>query len=281
MRVGLRAGIVLLVSVCAAHAQLKVAGELLVDVDAASLSAWTPDTAVSAWTNAGSLGGNFVPAVAGTGAVYQANVSGAPAVTFAASANSIMTNTVAPPASLLGSGTIWSVEIWALNPTLQTPEDMFAWTDRGSWTGSANGTCMEVRYGADAGNAVEHYGGGYNISWSGTPPLAGVWHHIVITRDADGVERLYADGALRTAMSPPISNLRGGAPFAMGGVWDRGAKNWQMLFSGSLSKVRVHSGTLSGDDVVSNYQFENGLFQRAWAGAAGTPLPWTDPNNWL
>ena len=103
MRIGLRAGIVLLVSVCAAHAQLKVAGDLLVDVDAASLSAWTPDTAVSAWTNAGSLGGNFVPAMAGTGAVYQASVSGAPAVTFAASANSIMTNTVAPSASLAGS----------------------------------------------------------------------------------------------------------------------------------------------------------------------------------
>jgi len=45
--------------------------------------------------------------------------------------------------------------------------------------------------------------------------------------------------------------------------------------------VRVHSGTLSEADVVSNYQLENGLFQRGWAGAAGTPLPWTDPNNWL
>ena len=282
MRIGLRAGIVLLVSVCAAHAQLKVAGDLLVDVDAGSLSAWTPDTAVSAWTNAGSLGGNFVPAVAGTGAVYQASVSGAPAVTFAASANSIMTNTVAPSASLLGSNTVWSAEIWVLNPVLQQgAENLLSWTDRGLWTGSADGTCMEIRYGSDAGNAVEHYNGSCNIPWNGTPPMAGLWHHIVITRDAAGVERLYADGSLRIAKTPAVSNLRGGAPFALGGVWDRGAKNWQMLFSGSISKVRVHSGTLSGDDVVSNYQFENGLFQRAWAGAVGMSLPWADSVNWL
>ena len=99
MKVWLRVVAVLIGSTWAALAQIEVAGELLVNVDAASLSAWTPNTAVSAWTNAVTLGGNFVPAVAGTGAVYQASVSGVPAVTFAASANSILTNTVAPAAS--------------------------------------------------------------------------------------------------------------------------------------------------------------------------------------
>lgn len=280
MKVLLRVAAVLIGLTCVARAQLKVAGGLLVDVDAASLSAWTPNTAVSAWSNAGSLGGNFVPAMAGTGAVYQANVSGVPAVTFAASANSIMTNTVAPAASLLGANSVWSAEIWVLNPTLQGTEDQFAWTDRGSWTGLEDGTCMEIRYGSDAANAVEHNNGSCNIPWNGNPPMAGLWHHIVITRDVSGVERLYADGSLRVAKTPAVSNLRGGAPFAMGGVWDRGAKNWQMLFSGSISKVRVHSGTLSDGDVASNYQFESSQYQTIWAGAAGTPLPWADPANW-
>lgn len=263
------------------HGAIEVAGELLVNVDVASLSAWTPNTAISAWTNSGSVGGLFVPAVSGTGAVYQANVGGTPAVTFAGSANSVMTNTVPPPASLLGQNTIWSAEIWVLNPTLQSPEDQFAWTDRGSWVGSSDGTCMEIRYCSDANNAVEHYNSTCNIPWSGNPPQAGIWHHIVITRDASGVERLYADGALRTTKTPPISNLRSGAPFAMGGVRDRAANNWQMLFSGSLAKVRVHSGTLSGAQVLANYQAEGGTFQRVWAGASGQALPWSDPANWL
>lgn len=281
MKEWMRVVAVLIGSTWAALAQLEVAGGLLVDMDAASLSAWTPNTAVSAWSNAGSLGGNFVPAVAGTGAVYQASVSGVPAVTFAASANSILTNTVAPAASLLGPNTVWSAEIWVLNPVLQQgAENLLSWTDRGLWTGSADGTCMEIRYGSDANNAVEHYNGSCNIPWNGTPPMAGLWHHIVITRDAAGVERLYADGSLRIAKTPAVSNLRGGAPFALGGVWDRGAKNWQMLFSGSISKVRVHSGTLSEAQVVANYQLENSQYQTIWAGAAGTPLPWADPANW-
>lgn len=57
--------------------------------------------------------------MAGAGAVYQARVSGVPAVTFAASADSVMTNTVAPAASLLGQSTVWSAEIRVLKPMLQ------------------------------------------------------------------------------------------------------------------------------------------------------------------
>ena len=138
MRIGLRAGIVLLVSVCAAHAQLKVAGELLVNVDAASLSAWTPDTAVSAWTNAGSLGGNFVPAVAGTGAVYQP-VSAVYNCDLAASASSMHQHRRA--GSLAAGDTVWSAEIWVLNPfrgrtyVLDRPRVV----DR-----LGDGTCMEI-----------------------------------------------------------------------------------------------------------------------------------------
>jgi autotransporter-associated beta strand protein len=269
-----------LLAVFAAQAQLETAGTLLVDLSPASLSGLDDGTTVPAWPNVGTLGGAFVPVISGTGAVYEANVGGVPAVTFARSANSVMTNTVAPPASLLGSNTVWSAELWVLNPTLENPEDQFAWTDRGSWTGSADGTCMEIRYGSDSANAVEHYNSTCNIPWSGSPPVAGLWHYIAITRDASGAERLYADGALRTTKTPPISNLRSGAPFALGGVWDRGAQNWQMLFSGSLARVRVHDGTLTDGQVAANYQAESGLFQTVWAGTPGQALPWDDPANW-
>jgi autotransporter-associated beta strand protein len=271
---------VLIVASLTVQAQIQTAGDLLVNIETSSLSGLSNGAKISAWPNSGTLGGNFLPAVSGQGAVYQTAVGGAPAVTFAASANSVMTNSVPPPQSIL-TNNIWSAEVWVLNPTLQTPEDQLSWTDRGSWVGSAEGTCMEIRYCSDAGNAVEHYGGNQNISWSGNPPQAGVWHHVAITRDASGVERLYADGVLRTTKTPLIANLRGGGRFALGGVWDRGASNWQMLFSGSLGNMRVHDGTLSGAQVLNNFEFERATYHSVWTGASGADRAWSDPGNWL
>ena len=272
-------GVFFVLAALTARAQIQQAGDLLMDVSASSLSALGNNTPVAAWTNAGTLSGNFTPAVSGQGALYQTSVGGAPAVTFAASANSVMTNSVLPPQSIL-TNNIWSAELWVLNPTLEGPEDQLVWTDRGNWAGLADGTCMEIRYCNDAANAVEHYNGTCNIPWTGSIPQAGIWHHVAITRDAVGVERLYADGVLRTSKTPPTANLRGGGRFALGGVWDRSASNWQMLFSGSLAKVRVHSGTLSGAQVLNNYQFESSTYQPVWTGTAGSALPWSDAGNW-
>lgn len=269
----------IMMAVGVACAEIQKAGDLLLSIDTSALSSLTNGETVSAWANTGTLGGSFLPTVVGQGAVYQTSVGGAPAVTFAASANSVMTNTVPPPDSIL-SNNIWSAEIWVLNPTLQSPEDQLSWTDRGSWVGSSEGTCMEIRYCSDVANAVEHYGSTQNIPWSGNSPLAGVWHHVAITRSADGSERLYADGVLRTTKTPPIANLRGGGRFALGGVWDRGASNWQMLFSGSLAQVRVHSGTLTDEQVLNNYQVDRASYQTIWSGTSGMALPWSDPADW-
>ncbi len=261
----------------AASAAIHTAGTLLVDVRVSDLSGLSNNDKVTSWPCNGSVGGSFVPAVSGQGAVYQTSVLGAPAVTFAASANSVMTNTVLVPSSILGANP-WSAEIWVINPTLENPEDQFSWTQRaGAGWGTGNeGSCMEIRYCADGGNGVEHYGAP-NIPWSGNPPAAGVWHHIAITRDPGGTERLYADGVLLTTKTTTLNLRDNGAPFAMGGVWEG---NWAMLFSGSLAKVRVHSGTLSDADVLNNYQFERGIFEPRWTGAAGVALPWADPANW-
>ncbi|MDA3926248.1 MAG: PA14 domain-containing protein [Kiritimatiellae bacterium] len=268
----------LLCSALFAHAQIETNGALLLNIDASSLSALTDGSKVNSWTNTGTLGGEFVPAVVGEGALYQASVGGTPAVTFAASADSVMTSAITPPDSIL-SNKIWSVELWVLNPTLQSPEDQLVWTDRGSWIGVANGQCMEFRYCADANNAVEHYSTP-NIPWSGSPPLAGIWHHIAVTRDTNGTERLYADGVLRTTKTV-VLNLRGGSTFKLGGVRDIGANNWKMLFSGAIAKARVHDGTLSEAQVIENYQFERDAYQTTWNGTPAVSLPWNDPANWL
>jgi len=273
-------GSVSLLLAFATQAQIQTAGNLLIDVNASALSGLANNATVSAWTNSGTLSGNFVPAVSGQGAIYQTSVGGIPAVTFAGSANSVMTNTVPPPSSIL-SNNIWSAEIWVLNPSLQTIEDQFAWTDRSGWSTAGDGQCMEIRYCADTANAVEHYNSNCNIPWTGALPLAGAWHHIAITRSSDGSERLYADGVLRTTKTPAVSNLRSGAPFAMGGVWDRTALSWQYPFSGSLAQVRVHSGTLTGAQVLNNFLAERDNYHAIWSGATGTALPWADGASWV
>ena len=264
-----------------ANADLQWEGNRLVNLDMASLSSLTNGETVSAWANSGDLGGTFVPAVSGQGAVYQTSVGGAAAVTFAASTNSVMTNTVLPPSQILGSG-VWSAEIWVRNPTLEATEDQLSWTDRGNWTSGAEGKCMEIRYCGDLYNGVEHYGGTYNIPWNGNGygiPLAGVWHHVAITRAADGTEKLYSDGVLFTTKVLTTLDLRDDdAPFALGGVKESGS--WTMLFSGSLGRVRVYDGTLTDAQVLNNYQFERAGFQSVWTGASGTPLPWSDSANW-
>ena len=253
--------------------------DLLLNVDASSLSSLSDGAIINSWTNTGTLGGEFVPAVGGQGAVYQTNVLGVAAVTFDGSANTMMDSAITPPESILSNNT-WSVELWVLNTTLSYPEDQLAWTDRGNWPASgATGTCMEFRYCSDANNCVEHYSTP-NIPWSGPPAQAGTWHHLAITREADGTERLYANGVLRTTKVAAL-NLRAGSSFKLGGVYDLAASGWVFGFSGSLAKVRVHDGTLSGAQVVNNYLYERNEFQPVWDGTAGSSLPWNDPANWL
>jgi len=271
-----------LVVTCAAFAAqaIETAGNLLVNLNPASLSV-SDGATVSSWPNTGTLGGSFVPVVSGQGAVYQSSVAGVAAVTFAASANSVMTNTVLPPSSILGGG-VWSAEIWVRNPTLEAPEDQLSWTDRGNFSADPSGTCMEIRYGNDIYNGVEHYSGTYNMQWNGGAygiPPAGVWHYIAITRASDGTEKLFADGKLCTTKVLATLNLRNdSAPFALGGVRDRDASGWAMLFSGSLARARVHDGTLSDAQVLSNYLAEREAFQSIWSGTTGS---WTDSANWV
>jgi hypothetical protein len=234
---------------------IQTAGDLLVDIRASDASSVGEGGKVTSWQNNGTLLGSFVNAIAGQGPVYNANIGGYAAVTFAGSANSIVTNTVTPPASIC-AGNDWTVEAWVFNPAFSTTtaEDVLAWTGRNAWPGGvANGSCMEVRFGYDA-NILEHYG--YNVPW-GTMPTANFWHHIAATRDSLGVERIYADGKLVNVNSPTTVNLRTDGSFSLGGVRDFAQTNtaaaWVYLYSGSIGRVRIHEGQLSSAGVIANY----------------------------
>ncbi len=260
---------------CGAAGALETAGDLLLDLDAARVTEVADGAALGVIPNAGAVGGSFVPRAGAAGAVYSADVAGRPAFTFTDTA-SIMTNTVLPDARVTGHAP-WSVEAWVYNPALSTSHETYlSWTPRGGLADNAR-TVMECRYGVDSNvAAVEHYT--TNGEWGGRVPLTGLWHHVCATYDADGVERVYVDGHLRTSKAIALRLATDGA-FTLGGVWVReGGGYWGCAFSGALAKLRVHDGTLTSAQVWANYREEVGTSLNRWIGADGAN--WQDAANW-
>ncbi len=258
-----------------AAAALETAGELLIDLDAARVADVADGAALGAITNAGVVGGMFVPRADKAGAVYAADVAGRPAFTFSGTAG-IMTNTVLPDARVTGNAP-WSVEAWVYTVDIQpssSEETYFSWTPREGLESNAR-TVMECRYGRDNNNAFEHYTS--NGEWDGHMPLAGVWHHLCATYGADGVERVYVDGHPRSSKAHALRLAADGA-FTLGGVWVRGGAYWGHPFSGALAKLRVHAGTLTAAQVRANYLAEVGTSLNRWVGADGAD--WQEAANW-
>lgn len=258
-----------------AAAALETAGELLIDLDAARVADVADGAATGAITNAGVVGGVFVPRAGEVGAVYAADVAGRPAFTFSGTAG-IMTNTVLPDARVTGNAP-WSVEAWVYTVDIQpssSEETYFSWTPREGLESNAR-TVMECRYGRDNNNAFEHYSS--NGEWDGHMPLAGVWHHLCATYGADGVERVYVDGHPRSSKAHALRLAADGA-FTLGGVWVRVGTYWGHPFSGALAKLRVHAGTLTAAQVRANYLAEVGTSLNRWVGADGAD--WQEAANW-
>ncbi len=84
----------------------------------------------------------------------------------------------------------------------------------------------------------------------------------------------------RCALPRPWPSLTCAAGhLCLGGVWDCGAKNWQMLFSGSISSARCTAARSarrrSSPTINWRTAKTDDLGRRG-----GTPLPWADPANW-
>lgn len=274
---------------------IEVAEQLVVDLDAAKLPL-ADGAYVQHWTNNAAAGGVFTNLIAGRGPIFQANVGGATGVTFQAlNADSIMTNMAPVPASICGSDT-WSMEAWVLNPSVSAGEVAFSWTARNKWPdGFSRGACFEFRYTSDSGNAVEHITN--NVPWYTGPlpasiPATGVWHYVACTRDAEGRERLYVDGQMRTLTTPQVMRIRTDGVFTLGSTRDYTYTNqsaysaWYMPFSGTISKLRVHDGALSEAQVYANFQAERAAYGVAdvsdsvWAASPAATGAWEDPANW-
>ena len=268
---------------------LQTAGTLVVNLDVNDLVASEGDK-ITSWTNGGSLVGAFTNATAGEGALFRTNVAGAAAVEFAGNANTVMTSPYGVPTALT-SNRSYSVEAWIHNPALSgTVENFLAWTPRGDSDDPDTASTyelMELRYYNNAGNVVEHYG--HNVGWGarGIPP-SDEWHYVVATRDMNtNIERVYVDGSLRNTVTLPLTRIRDDGVFVLGATENANQTGFTYHFSGYMGKVRIHTGTLSGEQVVQNYleeRDEYGLTAPAdaiWQGAVGAELDWLDPANWV
>ena len=242
-------------------AQIEVAGELFVELDARDASAGQ-----ATWVNTGSLG-DFVR----FGAPAAETVGGVSAVTFnkvAADQDAYQCAEVAP-AGIVGPDPTFSVEVWAYNPQVADEETLVAWGRRGG----PDGSNMSFNYGAHGVfGAVGHWGAP-DLGWraGGGAPVAGQWHHLAYTYDG-AVQRVYADGELwneRTLTSPKL-NIHSGTKITIAAqilaIGDPADPNFGLPdFGGhkgalSIARVRVHDGVLSGGQVLGNYVAEVGDF---------------------
>ena len=265
------------------------AASLVLEFDAQSAVGFANGARVPSLTAAGSANCTFTPVVPGLGMQYSTGgaVSGwVKAFVFDGTENTAMIGS-APPPSICGNNP-WSWEIWVFNPSLDNGyESVFGWTKRDNWIdGNAGDSCMEFRYGAERGIAVEHYGN--NVPWGDTIPAAGQWHHVACTFDEFGTERLYVDGILRVQLGRGL-RLRNDGRFYLGAVEQLElSPRWAWPFSGAIGKLSIYEGAVSAGKILTDFSAECATYGRVvaledsvWAGAAGTPLNWTASQNWL
>jgi autotransporter-associated beta strand protein len=254
--------------------ELRSAGTLLVDLSAEALAASDGD-AVAQWPNAGTLGGAFSALAGGAGATFTNSLLGRKAVLFGGSAQSVLTNGVAP-AALTGANP-WSLEAWVWVASLPAAKAVyFAWTENAD---STTWPCSRVMFRYDTGGvAVDNLGG--TVGFGVATPAAGAWHHIAVTRNEFKQERIFVDGNA-TAFSWCSDGAQSGIPLAVGGVKVFNAAQYTNYFAGAVSRVRVHTGILSEQDVLNNFLADapryNAAGSASWTGGAGN---WNDAAGW-
>ena len=245
---------------------IETAGELFVNLDATSFLANGADQRV--WTNPGSYtnfqaDGNPVPIL----------TDPVPSVYF--DGNSAFFGLDSAPEGLTGFDPTRSIEVWAFNPTIADEETIVSWGQRGG----GDGTNMAFNYGNNGRfGAVGHWGGDNpDMGWVDNgpdqddpgnftvgAPAAGQWHHLVYTYDEE-IARVYSDGELQnfedmqqfggldTHVDPAI---------AIASQWESDGVTLTPGLRGSMwiSRVRIHDGVLSDEQITANYNEERSVF---------------------
>jgi hypothetical protein len=154
-----------------------------------------------------------------------------------------------------------------------------SWTeDEALGTGNQDWARLMMRYDVH-GVQIDFRGGAMGSNY-GTP-ASGLWHHIAVARAASEMLTFYVDGVPCNQGGQGNVNLQAGKPLALGGVLRVGTSAYTNFFAGALSRVRVHTGTLSEDDVRHNYLTDVPSYRAGgyavWNGGTGD---WNDPAFW-
>ncbi|WP_367873926.1 LamG-like jellyroll fold domain-containing protein [Luteolibacter sp. Populi] len=233
-----------------ATADLITAGSLLIDLDAldyrASDATWPQHTQTTG------IPGSFTKTLA-NGTPQLQTVAGRKAVVLDGDGDFLTGPSTT--AALHGLNATHSVEYWVYQGHTRPEEAVISWAARGT----PNGSHAAFRYGS-AGNsgAVGHWGGpdmGFAAPHAGGPAV-GQWHLITVTYDGT-TQRIYVDG-VPNASEVVSLDAKDGYNIYIGTErnTDGADAGRGVQFSGAISKVRVHSGVLTEENVKNNYDFE-------------------------
>ena len=245
-----------------------LASEGTVEVDARAID--LPAGAVNSWTNEGASGGAFTPFA--TAAPTVGDFTDSNGVTYQAvnfNGSTALTSSFNAPADLTGNSAR-SIEVWVLNPTIDTIEEtMVSWAHRGG----PDGTNESFSYGSTY--AVGEWGAEYDMTWAGsaaagaptTAPPANVWHNLTFTYDGNLTEDVYVDGQLQLTGASNGMPIAAQLATAVGLPINLGAQNnagvAAILGSLDIASVRISGGALTAADVLQNFK----------AGVPGQILP--------
>jgi hypothetical protein len=260
-------------------------GAKLVELDATALTA---GTALPAWTNSGTLPGNFTavgatPTVTlvtpGAGGGIAKN-----AITFANGASYFAGPDT--PASIYGANAR-TFEVWVLNPDIYPEEGMiaigrrgggagtncaFSYGSHGTWGAVGMWDVADMNWGTTFGAAANTAGTAVTTG----APAANRWHHLVYTYDGVNA-RVYSDGVLANSQARTLNTwgphkiLIAAQTLDAAGNISAGAYTGANTYAASLSiaRVRVHDVALSGAQIRTQYALEAPEF--------GTPAPSLPP----
>ncbi len=261
------AALALLGFISPATAQLQLAGDLFVDVDATTLS----EGPLSSIVNSGTLGGLFEARGGGTTVPAVTTINGVKAITFDGTdfmqlVGELGGAVTPPPDGLVGGNPSRTIEVWAYNPAIADEETLVSWGKRGGGDGSN----MSFNYGSNGTWGAVGQWGSPDIGWAndGGAPAARAWHHLVYTYDG-ATQRVFSDGIMlnEEAVSlntHPNTSIVLAAQLEGDGVTVTGGLRGSL----SLAKVRIHNDALTAEQVKQNFDLEKTGFNNLPA-----PLP--------
>jgi hypothetical protein len=242
---------------------LRVAGELFVDLDVRDMLDGGGGGADEFWPNNGSLA-DFIRR--GNPRVELRGLANVPAVSFneGGRTGDSYQSQDPTPIGLVDPDSTRSIEVWVFNPAIPAEETILSWGRRGG----PNGTNMSFNYGTHGlFGAVGHWGGdGPDIGWNdaGGAPAANEWHHLAYTYDGT-TTRVYADGTLWNSeeLGPGAINTHDEPLIALAQQYEGDGMTFTTALQGQLAiaRVRIHDGVLSPCEIASNHALERSDFE--------------------